>query len=124
MCDQDWNVVVLHTKKQSKQQMNISTKNTQTVKKNPDKVNARQISSNKIRLVESQCDNDTFKTKKVDHQTKMTIQQARQSKNLTQSQLATMCNLCVSVIRDYENGTITPTTGELKKISSILKVNL
>ena len=39
----------------------------------------------------------------ISHEMSMKIRQARTNKNLTQKQLAKMCNLHISIIQNYEN---------------------
>lgn len=52
------------------------------------------------------------------------IMKARQDKELSQKDLATLCNLNFAVIRDYENGTGVPKGNEINKMSSVLGVVL
>jgi len=121
---QDWNDVILHTKKDTTQKINRDIKTIDVKKKTSVKSSQNQPSPNKAHIIEQQCENDTFHVKKLKPQTKMSIQRARQSKNLTQSQLAALCNLQTTIIRDYENGTAVPSKQTLQKIGSALGINL
>ena len=50
------------------------------------------------------------------------IQKRRSSKNLTQKQLANMCNLPVSVINEIESGKAKYNPAQINKIKRILKI--
>ena len=52
------------------------------------------------------------------------IIKARQEKGWTQKELATQCNLNVSVIKGYENCSVVPNINETNKISAVLGVGL
>lgn len=79
------------------------------------------INSNNI---ERKLDEWEYELPHVSQSLKMQIQKARLQKGLTQEQLAGICNLPVSLIRNYENGTAITNSGELLKLSKALGVNL
>jgi putative transcription factor len=108
---QDWNDVILHVKHDPKQKK-YDTTNVEIKKKQTHVSHASKI--------EKECENDTYHIKKVPPQLQQSIQKARQEKNLTQKQLATMCNMQVSVIRDYESGNAIPSQREVNIIRNIL----
>jgi ribosome-binding protein aMBF1 (putative translation factor) len=110
---QDWNDVVLHVKRDPKRK-NYDTKNVDVRKKT--------THASYVGKIEKACENDTYHVKKVSPQFQQSIQRTRQEKNLTQKQLATMCNLQTSVIRDYEAGTAIPSPKEVNIIKNVLGI--
>lgn len=75
-------------------------------------------------MVERKIEDDTFALPKVSYNLQLQIQQARQSKQWTQKQLAQACNLPEATIRDYENGKIIPKNQDICRMSKILGVRL
>jgi ribosome-binding protein aMBF1 (putative translation factor) len=110
---QDWEDVIFHAKKDPKQ-LRYDTKNIEVIKKT--------TPNNQFRKIEKACENDTYQVRKVPTDLQQSIQQARQQQGFTQKQLATMCNLQTSVIRDYEAGVAIPTKNEIATIKRILKI--
>ena len=57
---------------------------------------------------------------KVSHKLSSQIKNARNSKKLTQKELANRCNLSVKVVQKYENGLAIPNNSELNKLRKVL----
>lgn len=118
---QDWTEVVFKKK--------ITNKKTQF--SNEDKVlkyDAGRNRQNQIvtpaKKIEEKIENDEYTAPKISHEMQLQIQQARQAKNWTQKQLAQACNIQMSIIRYYENGTAYPNQQDIQKMSKALGVVL
>ena len=108
--DQDWTPVVFKSKKKEQ------PKSTDIVPKiyieGKNTINSKKI------------EDEDYKMPKISLSLKTSIQQARQKKGLTQKQLAEKCSMTESTIKSYENGTCTPNSNELIKISKVLGTTL
>lgn len=85
--------------------------------------NKNQSSMNALH-VEKKADDGDFTLPTVSRGLQTQIQQARQQKGMTQQQLAVACNLQLSVIRSYEQGTCIPNSREMNVMSRVLGITL
>ena len=102
---QDWNTIYLNLDKHKKDKNDGKTKKI----KGP---------SNSL----SKTDLDTFKNKKIDVTFSKKIIQARNSKKLTQKQLAQLINVKPAVINDYETGKALPNSAVINKLKKTLGI--
>ena len=111
MDGQDWETVVLR-------------KPPSSVKKDSNGVNvpAKKLTAEQIRL--NKLENEELVEKKISLEVRKVIQQARQAKNMSQSQLAQQLNVKPNVINEYESGKVVPNNQLLGKMERILKVKL
>ncbi len=116
MDHQDWTVVTLKKKKPVKDPNEPKIVKTQHTNQQKPVSNAAKI--------EQKMDEGTFELPKVTHNLQQQIQQARQSKNWTQKQLAQACNISESVIKSYEAGKAVPVQQDIDKMSKALGVRL
>lgn len=100
----------------SQQNSKTTIKKSYTANKQKDQVNSMSV--------EKKIENDTFEIKKVSRDLQLQIQQARMAKKWDQKKLADECQLPVTTIRDYENGTIVPTSKDLVTIGKVLGIHL
>jgi len=102
---QDWNSIHLNRK-------NIKTDR----KKDPNRTTYRTISKSFLEL-----DSDNpCPPAKIPIDLKIAIQKARCEKRMTQKELATMLNVSVNVISEYENGRAIPNKSLLMRMGNIL----
>ena len=99
---QDWKI--LYVKKPNK-----NNKNNNSSKKGP----SNSLDKTNI---------DSFKNKKISSDISKKILQNRNSKNLTQKQLAQLINVKPSVINDYESGKAIPNPSILNKLKKIIDI--
>lgn len=85
------------------------------------KTKSKNIESNNIM---NKIDEGTFTHATVSGTLSKQIIKARQEKGWTQKEFATLCNLNVAIVKNYENGSGLPKVVEMNKMSSILGVNL
>jgi len=71
--------------------------------------------------VKIEAETESFSVPKVSVELRKLIMQARTSAKMTQKDLATACNLKVSIIQDYEAGKAIPNSAMLKKIERAIK---
>ena len=102
---QDWNTIYVHLDKNKKDKKNEKN----SLKKGP---------SNNL----DKTDIDTFKNKKVDEKFSIKIKNARNSKKMTQKELAQKINVKPAVINDYESGKAIPNPKTLNNIKRILGI--
>lgn len=100
----------------SQQNSKTTIKKSYTANKQKDQVNSMSV--------EKKIDNDTFEIKKVSRDLQLQIQQARMAKKWDQKKLADECQLPVTTIRDYENGSIVPSSKDLVTIGKVLGIHL
>ena len=62
--------------------------------------------------------------KKINLELKTSIQKARLAKKMTQKQLASLMNVNVQMINQYENGKIIPNNNFISRLEKILNVKL
>lgn len=113
---QDWNVRILNnnnTQKPIKQQ----SLDTPSLRRH-------EAPSTHLKKLESYTGEEDVDLSRVSFSLRQQIQSARQAKNMTQKQLANLCNLPESVIKNYENGTAVPDPQILNKLSRQLDVIL
>lgn len=67
---------------------------------------------------------DPTPSKKISHCLKMKIQKGRQTKKMSQRDLAVALNVQMSVIKNYESGKAIPCKSTLSKIGRLLGVKL
>lgn len=113
----DWTPIILSRKSKRKPTGPSITVNKQ-VQSN------KQSSSKNAVSIERKFEDDTFKLDKVNHNLQLSIQSARNAKNWTQKQLAIECNLPITVIKSYENGSAIPDSMHLSIMSKKLGVTL
>ena len=114
---QDWTTVTLKKKKPTKVlNSTINVPITNNVNK--------QSKSTNSKTIERKMDNDTFELPKVSHNLQQQLQKARQTKSLTQKELAQKCNLTESTVKSYESGKAVPTQSDLDKMSKALGIRL
>ena len=89
-------------------------------KKTPNKINtgSKKGPSNSL----DQVDKDEFKLKKVNKDFSSEIKNNRNSKGLTQKELAQKINVKPSVINDYESGKAVPNPSIINKLKRILAI--
>lgn len=111
MEDQDWETVVLR-------------KPPSAIKKDSTGINvpAKKLTDEQIRL--NKLENEELVENKISLEVRKVIQQARQAKNMSQSQLAQQLNVKPNVINEYESGKVVPNNQLLGKMERILKVKL
>ena len=102
---QDWNTIYLHLDKNKKD-------------KKDEKKNFKKGPSNNL----DKTDIDSFKNKKISSDISKKILQNRNSKNLTQKQLAQLINVKPSVKNDYESGKAIPNPSILNKLKKIIDI--
>jgi putative transcription factor len=67
-------------------------------------------------------DIDTFKNKKIDEKFSVKIRNARNSKKMSQKELAQRINVKPGVINDYESGKALPNPNTINKIKKTLGI--
>ena len=102
---QDWNTIYLHLDKNKKD-------------KKDEKKNLKKGPSNNL----DKTNIDTFKNKKVDKNFSVKIKNARNSKKMTQKELAQKINVKPAVINDHESGRAIPNPKILNNIKRILGI--
>lgn len=104
---QDWKTLYVHLdkKNQNGDKDNKVTKKTKGPGNNLDKT-----------------DLDTFKNKKISQSFSVNMRNARNSKNMTQKDLAQKINVRPNVINDYESGKAIPNPKTLNNIKRILGI--
>lgn len=100
---QDWKTLYVH-------------KNTKL--NNKKKSNNKKGPSNSLDKV----DKDEFKIKKINQDFSNKIRNNRNSKGLTQKELALKINIKPSVINDYESGKAIPNPAIINKLKRILEI--
>ena len=100
---QDWKTLYVH-------------KNTKA--NNKKKLNNKKGPSNSLDKV----DKDEFKIKKINQDFSNKIRNNRNSKGLTQKELALKINIKPSVINDYESGKAIPNPAIINKLKRILEI--
>jgi ribosome-binding protein aMBF1 (putative translation factor) len=78
----------------------------------------------KFNKIESMADEGEYTKETVSFDLRQQIQKARQIKKYSQAQLANNCNIPVTIIKSYENGSAVPTSAHMNKMSNILGVRL
>lgn len=107
---QDWKQVIINTQNKSKQTNS--------------KTNVKKLDSNtqKMMKIEKKANNDELKHEKISNKLKTQIIQARNSKNLTQKQLANSINMPLQKISDIESGKAIYNAKDINKIKRYLKI--
>eukprot|EP00767_Chilomastix_cuspidata_P005547 gnl/Chilomastix_cuspidata/578.p1 GENE.gnl/Chilomastix_cuspidata/578~~gnl/Chilomastix_cuspidata/578.p1 ORF type:complete len:118 (-),score=32.86 gnl/Chilomastix_cuspidata/578:71-424(-) len=111
--DQDWTYVTI-----KKRQTHKPEKTTTGERKPP----PPKYSTKKGRKLEE--DTETFSASRVPTNLKLAIQQARQAKKMTQTQLAQKMSVKASVINDYESGRAIPNGAFIAKLERVLGTKL
>ncbi len=118
MSHQDWTPVTIGKKKKP----TVSSSDQVVLKSgHNNKQNKPTTSATKI---EQKFDDDTFALPKVSHNLQVQLQQARQTKNWTQKQLAQASNITESIVKSYESGKAVPSQQDISKMSKALGVQL
>ena len=86
--------------------------------------NISKPSSNnqKLKSIEKKAEEGNLKHKQITKELRLQIQQARNSKGLTQKQLAQQCQLTPQIINDIESGKSIYNHSHISKIKRILKI--
>lgn len=114
---QQWEPQFVYLKDKSKA-INIKHKVSPTNQPNP-KPNNIALKDQKL---EKKIQDGKLKHDAITPELRTNIQKGRSSKNLTQKQLANMCNLPVSVINEIESGKAKYNPVQINKIKRILKI--
>lgn len=106
---QDWKQIIIRTKNKENK-----TNNT----------NIKKLDSNtqKLLKIEKKANNDELKHDKITIDLKLSIIKARNSKNLTQKQLAINVNMPLQKISDIETGKAIYNSSEINKIKRYLNI--
>ena len=104
---QDWKQVIVR-KKKTKEELNKNPKPSQA--------------SQKAKSIEKKADEGNLKHKHITKELRLQIQQARNSKGLTQKQLANNCQLTQQIINDIESGKAIYNHQHINKIKRHLKI--
>jgi putative transcription factor len=102
---QDWNTIYVNLDKYKKEKKNTKDNTTKGPSNSLDKT-----------------DIDTFKNKKIDEKLSVKIRNARNSKNMTQKDLAQKINVKPAIINEYESGKAIPNPKTLNNIKKILGI--
>jgi len=114
---QDLETVVLRKSKKQLDKDKSKSKNTT--------VSNKQLNSNKLQTKKiDPNDPDYFPEKKISHELKIQIQQARNKSGLSQKELAHKLGIQPNIVRDYESGKAVPNGQLLNKMSRILGTKL
>ena len=105
---QDWKPIIIKKKQIDKNKTNINTKPS--------------LESQKINSIEKKAETGDLKHKQITKELRLEIQQARNSKGLTQKQLAQQCQLTVQIINDIESGKAIYNHNHIIKIKRSLKI--
>ena len=110
--NQDWDQVTFKKKLTKKEKETTKEKRFDGCKNTnrPNGMNMRKLDET----------TDAEAHKKVSHNLRMQIQQARLGKQMTQKELANRCNLDVKTIQQYESGTAIPNPAVLNKLRRVL----
>jgi len=133
--DQGWTEVVAKPKKIKQKQPESDNKPINNLKQKSTNVpiqdkkynsgrNVQSIQTNARKIEKNADSEDVISVQKLTHNFTLQLQQARQQKQLTQKQLANLCQLPETKIRDYENGNALPNQQDINKMSKELGVIL
>ena len=76
----------------------------------------------KLKSIEKKAEEGNLKHKQITKELRLQIQQARNSKGLTQKQLAQQCQLTQQIINDIESGKSIYNHSHITKIKRVLKI--
>ena len=107
---QDWDKIILRAKKENK----LDTDKTQSQQT---KSNFNNFENNLDKNIE----NGTMRTKKVEKDKSLSIQQKRLSKGLTQKDLANKLNIPVKTLNEIESGKAKHNPQIMSRLNRILK---
>lgn len=134
MSEDNWTVVTKKNVKKEKEprERSISSRHTNqyntmnntNTTTNYSKYNSQHIGPSNSKKIEERSEEGDYQIQKVSRDFQLKLQRARQDKHLTQKQLASLCNLQESVIRNYEQGNAIPNYKEINKIGQVLGVSL
>jgi ribosome-binding protein aMBF1 (putative translation factor) len=110
---QDWKQVIINTHNKSKHNNNSN------------KTNVKKLDSNtqKLMKIEKKADKDELKHEKISNKLRTQIIQTRNSKNLTQKQLANFTNMPLQKINEIESGKAIYNAKDINKIKRYLKIS-
>lgn len=109
---QQWETQYIYLKDKS-QAMNL--------KQDKNEIKKKYVPSKDNKL-NKQIEEGNLKHDKITPELRKAIQTSRCSKNLTQKQLATQCNLPISVINEIESGKAQYNPNQINKIKRFLKI--
>ena len=105
---QDWKPIIIKKKQIDKNKININPK--------------QSLESQKINSIEKKAEIGDLKHKQITKELRLEIQKARNSKGLTQKQLAQQCQLTVQIINDIESGKSIYNHNHINKIKRSLQI--
>lgn len=100
----------------------LKDKSHATNLKQENKSTKKKYAPNKDNKLNKKIEEGNLKHDKISVELRKTIQSTRCSKNLTQKQLATHCNLPLSVINDIESGRAQYNPSQINKVKRFLKI--
>ncbi|KAK8806452.1 hypothetical protein WA538_003550 [Blastocystis sp. DL] len=86
--------------------------------------NKSDLTMDHIHLHKVEDEEEVFTVPKVGLSFRLNLQKARQSKNMTQKDLAAKLNVKTSVIQDYESGKVVPNNALISRMERILGMKL
>jgi len=107
---QDWKTILVNKKK------------TKSECRKENNISKPSSANQKIKSIEKKAEEGDLKHKKITKELKLQIQQTRNSKGLTQKQLAQKCQLTQQIINDIESGKSIYNHSHISKIKRILKI--
>jgi putative transcription factor len=107
---QDWKQVI------------IKKPQTTTEFRKENNISKPSSTNKKLKSIEKKAEEGDLKHRKITKELKLQIQQARNSKGLTQKQLAQQCQLTPQIINDIESGKSIYNHSHISKIKRILKI--
>ena len=107
---QDWKKVIIKKPK------------TTTEFRKENNISKPSSTNQKLKSIEKKAEEGDLKHKKITKELRLQIQQARNSKGLTQKQLAQQCQLTPQIINDIESGKAIYNHSHISKIKRILKI--
>ena len=111
---QQWETQFVYLKDKSRA-INLSNNNS-IINKSSNKPVSKE------KKLDKQIEEGKLKHTVISNELKISIQKARSTKNLTQKQLANLCNLPVSVINDIETGKAKYNHVQINKIKRVLNI--
>lgn len=107
---QDWKQVIIKKPK------------TTTEFRKENNISKPSSTNQKLKSIEKKAEEGDLKHKKITKELRLQIQQTRNSKGLTQKQLAQQCQLTPQIINDIESGKAIYNHSHISKIKRILKI--
>jgi|SRR5579863_10468703 ribosome-binding protein aMBF1 (putative translation factor) len=122
LAHQDLEPVILRREKTKKEM--VKTKEIQAVRKQQP-ANGNAVTPTLSKKSANDYDPENLQAPTTsNHDLGTALQQARMTKNLTQTELDNRCSFPKNTVRDYENGTAKIVPDQLNKLNSVLSVKL